>query len=63
MSRIAFTTYERTLVEVRSALRDGDFDKNEFIDKEKVIDEMIIDETPLADKYYKMYSKNILMYK
>lgn len=30
MSRIAFTTYEKVLVELRSALREDSFDKNEF---------------------------------
>ena len=57
MSTIAFTTYEKVLVELRSALRGDDFDKSEFIDKMKIIDEMIIDQTPLADRYAKIYSK------
>lgn len=30
--------------------------KNEFIEKMKVIDEMIIDKTPLADKFVKKYN-------
>ena len=49
MSQIAFTTYEKVLVELRSALRGDEFDKQEFIDRMKLIDEMIIDQTPLAD--------------
>ena len=53
MTKIAFTTYEKVLVELRSALRGDEFDKNEFIEKMKVIDEMIIDQTPLADKSVK----------
>ena len=59
MLKIAFTSYEKVLVELRSALRGDEFDKNQFIDKMKVIDEMIIDQTPLADKYLKKYDKNI----
>ena len=55
MLKIAFTTYEKVLVELRSALRGDDFDKDQFIDKMKIIDEMIIDQTPLADKYGKKY--------
>ena len=54
MTKIAFTTYEKVLVELRSALRGDDFNKNEFIDKMKVIDEMIIDQTPLADRFAKV---------
>ena len=53
MLKIAFTTYDKVLVELRSALRGDEFDKDQFIDKMKVIDKMIIDQTPLADKYVK----------
>ena len=59
MTKIAFTTYEKVLVELRSALRGDEFDKDLFIDKMKVIDEMIIDQTPLPDKFVKKYDKNI----
>lgn len=53
MTRIAFTTYEKVLVKLRSALRGDEFEKNEFIDKIKILDEMIIDQTKLADKFKK----------
>ena len=45
------------LVELRSAMRGDEFDKDQFIDKMKVVDAMIIDQTPLADKYVKQYDK------
>ena len=57
MTKIAFTTYEKVLVELRSALRGDEFDKDLFINKMKVIDEMIIDQTPMADKFTKKYDK------
>ena len=57
MLKIAFTTYEKVLVELRSALRGDEFNKEQFIDKMKIIDEMIIDQTPLADKYAKLYDR------
>ena len=57
MTKIALTTCEKVLVELRSALRGDEFDKNQFIDKMKVIDAMIIDQTPLPDKYAKQYDK------
>ena len=53
MTNIAFTTYEKVLVELRFAMRGDEFNKDLFIDKMKVIDEMIIDQTPLADKFKK----------
>ena len=57
MLKIAFTAYEKDLVELRSALRGDELDKNQFIDKMKVVDAMIIDQTPLSDKYVKLYDK------
>ena len=57
MTSNAFTTYEKVLVELRSALRGDEFDKDQFIDKMKVVDAMIIDQTPLADKYAKKYDR------
>lgn len=60
MTKIAFTTYETVLVELRSALRRDEFDKNEFIDKMKITDEMIINHTPLADRFSKRYNKKYI---
>ena len=60
MTKIAFTTYEKVLVELRSALRGDDFDKDLFIDEMKVIDEMIVDQTPLADKFTKIYDRKFI---
>ena len=57
MLKIAFTTYEKVLVELQSALRGDEFNKEQFIGKMKIIDEMIIDQTPLADKYVKKYNE------
>ena len=61
MSRIAFTTYEKVLVELRSALRGDEFNKQEFIDRMKLIDEMIIDQTPIADRFAGRYNKKFSM--
>ena len=57
MTQIAFVTYEKVLVELRSALRGNDFNKKEFIDRMKIIDEVIIDQTPIADRFVKKYRK------
>ena len=57
MSQIAFTTYEKVLVELRSALRGDDWNKEEFIDRMKLIDEMIIDQTPKADRFSSKYEE------
>ena len=47
------------MVELRSALRGDEFNKDQFIDKMKIVDEMIIDQTPLADKYGMKYKKKL----
>ena len=57
MSKIAYTTYEKVLVELRSALRGDEWNKQEFIDRMKLIDEMIIDQTPIADRFVSKYNK------
>ena len=51
MTQIAYVTYEKVLVELRSALRGDEFDKKEFIDRMKIIDEMIIEQTPISDRF------------
>ena len=55
MSRIAFTTYEKVLVELRAALRGDEWSKKEFVDRMKLLDEMIIDQTPIADRFESRY--------
>ena len=57
MSRIAFITYEKVLVELRAALRGDEFNKQEFVDRMKLVDEMIIDQTAIADRFDSRYSK------
>ena len=60
LSRIAYTTYEKTLVELRSALRGDEWDKEEFVDRMKLIDEIIIDQTPISDKFAKKYKNKFI---
>ena len=57
MSRIAFTNYDKVLVELRAALRGDNWNKEEFVDRMKLIDEMIIDQTPIADRFESRYNK------
>ena len=60
MTQIAFTTFEKVLVELRSALRGDELNKQDFIDRMKLIDEMIIDQTPLEDGFVKRYNKKFM---
>ena len=56
MTRIAFTSYEKVLVELRAALRGDEWNKQEFVDRMKLIDELIIDQTPIADRFVSRYN-------
>ena len=57
MTRIAFTTYEKVLVELRSVLRGDEWNKQDFVNRMKLIDELIIDQTPEADRFEIKYKK------
>ena len=57
MTWIAYTTYEKVLNELRSALRGDEWDKQKFIDRMKLIDDMIIDQTPEPDRFVIKYKK------
>ena len=57
-SKLAYTTYEKVLVELRSALRGEEWNKEEFVDRIKILDEMIIDQCPSsADNFVVQYKK------
>ena len=43
MSKFAFTTYEKTLSDLRFALRGGNFDRTEFLSSMEAIDGIVID--------------------
>ena len=57
MAKIAFAICEKVLAELRAALRGNEFDETGFLSKMEALDGMIIDQTPLADRYEKMYSE------
>ena len=57
MSKFAYTTYQKTLVELRSGLRGKHFDHELFINDMKLIDEIIIDMCPAVVRFEKQYTK------
>ena len=60
LSKIAYTKKKKTLVELRSALRGDEWNKEDFVDRMKLIDEMIIDQTPVADRFASRYNKKFI---
>lgn len=57
MTRISYITYEKVLIELRAALRGDEWDKDEFVDRMKLIDEFIINQSPAADKFETKFKK------
>ena len=61
-TKMAYTTYKKVLVELRSALRGDEWNKEEFIDRIKILDEIIIDHCPSsADNFVEKYKKKFNM--
>ena len=57
MSKFAYTSYSKVLIDLRSFMRGLKYDEKDFLDYVKVIDEIIIDMCPLTDKFEKKYNK------
>ena len=57
LSKFAYTTYQKVLVDLRSCLRGNEFNHTAFINEMKLIDELILDLCPLADTFEKQYDK------
>ena len=55
-TKMAYTTYEKVLVELRSALRGDEWSKEEFVDRIKILDEIIIDQcSSSVDNFVEKY--------
>ena len=48
---------KKYLLNFKAALRGDEFNKQEFVDRMKLVDEMIIDQTPIADRFVSRYGK------
>ena len=60
MSKFAFTTYQKVLLDLRTALRGGSFNKNDFLKELNILDDTITDFCPLVAKFEKQYAKQFL---
>ena len=60
MAKFAFTTYDKALVGLRTSLRGGAFDKDDFRKEMTVLDKTIIDFAPLVTRFEKQYGKKFL---
>ena len=53
MSKFAYTTYQKVLLDLRTALRGGSFNKNDLIKELNILDDTITDFGPLVTKFEK----------
>ena len=58
MAKFAFTTYEKTLSDLRFALRGGNFDQTEFLSSMEAIDGIVIDLGLDLEKFEKEWEIN-----
>ena len=60
MSKFAYSTYQKILLDLRAALRGGPFDKNDFLKELNILDDTIVDFAPLVTRFEKQYAKTFL---
>ena len=60
MARFAYTSYDKTLVSLRTSLRFGTFNRDDFLKEMTVLDETIVDFAPLVTRFEKQYAKKFL---
>ena len=58
MSRFAYSTHEKTLIELKTFARGADFDITSFLIKMKTLDDIVTDfAPPMSERFRKMYSE------
>ena len=60
MSKLAYSTYQKILLDLRTALRGGAFDKNDFLKELNILDDTMVDFAPLVTRFEKQYAKKFL---
>ena len=60
MSKFAYTTYQKVLLDLRTALRGRSLNENDFVKELNILDDTITDFYPLVTKLEKQYAKQFL---
>ena len=55
MSKYAYTTYQKILADLKTSLRGGPFNKQDFLKEVNILDDTIIDFCPLVKQYGKKF--------
>ena len=56
-SKFAYTTYQKVLFDLRTALHGRSFQKDDFLKELNILDNTIVDFSPLVTKFEKQYGK------
>ena len=60
MNKFAYTTFQKLLLDLRTALRGGSFNKDDFLKELNILDDTITNFCPLVTKFEKQYGKQFL---
>ena len=60
MNKFAYSIYEKVLLDLRTSLRGGTFNKDYFLKELNVLDDTIVDFAPLVTRFEKQYAKQFL---
>ena len=60
MAKFSYTTYDKVFVGLRTSLRGGTYDKDDFLKEMTVLDETIVDFAPIVTRFKKQYAKKFL---
>ena len=59
LCQYAFQSYDHLLIEIKEVMRNGDFNRKSLVDTMTNIDNYVIDNSPIVDKYLVRYNKKI----
>ena len=59
-STFAYTTYQKILLDLRTTLRGGPFNKDDFLKELNILDATIVDFSRLVTRFEKQYAKQFL---
>ena len=63
MSRFAYTTYEKALIEIHTFILGGEFDLNSFLVKMQTLDDIVTDfAPPILERVTRLYSNKRLIH-
>ena len=57
LCQYAFQSYDHLLIQIKEVMRNGDFNRKSLVDTMTNIDNYVIDNSPIVDKYLSRYDE------